>query len=113
MHVCVKMMSKGSKEALTVFNCYSCYSSRKSRKCCLRLLCNTAYKVHLLNLLLILEGLKVSNTMYCTLYTGPPAPPRGKAIYLKAFCLVGLAVHHQSVQGGIFVNFLRLVKIQG
>ena len=24
-------------------------------------------------------------------------PPRGKAIYLKAFHLVGLAVHHQSV----------------
>ena len=31
MHVRVKMMSKGSKEALS-FNYYSCYSSRKSRK---------------------------------------------------------------------------------
>ena len=45
MHVCVKMMLKGSKEALTSFNCYSCYSSRKSQKWCLRLLRNTAYRV--------------------------------------------------------------------
>ena len=45
MHVCVKMMSKGSKEALTVLNCYSCYSSQKSRKWCSWLLCNTAYRV--------------------------------------------------------------------
>ena len=34
---------------------------------------------------------------YCTLYTGP-LTPLGKAIYLKAFHLVGLAVHHQSCQ---------------
>ena len=65
--------------------------------------------VMLLNLLLMSKGLKVSNT----LYTGPLAPPRGKAIYLKAFCLVALAVHHQSVWGGSFVNFLGLVKLQG
>ena len=45
MHVCVKMMSKGSKKSLNSFNCYSCYSSRKSQKWCLRLLCNTAYRV--------------------------------------------------------------------
>ena len=50
MHLCVKMMSKGSKETLTVlivthvthvkgvkrspnsFNCYSCYSFQKGRK---------------------------------------------------------------------------------
>ena len=65
--------------------------------------------VMLLNLLLMSKGSKVSNT----LYTGPLAPPRGKAIYLKAFHLVGLAFHHQSVQGGSFVNFLGLVKLQG
>ena len=65
--------------------------------------------VMLLNLLLMSKGSKVSNT----LYTGPLTPPRGKAIYLKAFHLVGLAVHHQSVQGGSFVTFLGLVKLQG
>ena len=63
----------------------------------------------LLNLLLMSKGSKVSNT----LYTGPLVPPREKAIYLKAFCLVALAVHHQSVRGGSFVNFLGLVKLQG
>ena len=135
MCVCVKMMSKGSKEALTVLIVthvtqvkrvesgvcgfyttlhteYSiCYANRKSQKWCLWLLHNTAYRV--LNLLLMSKESKVSNTMYCTLYTGPLAPERGKAIYLKAFCLVGLAVHHQSVRGGSFVNFLGLVKLQG
>ena len=45
MYVCVKMILKGSKENLNSFNCYSCYSSRKSQKWCLRLLCNTAYRV--------------------------------------------------------------------
>ena len=88
---------KGVETSLNSFNCYSSYSSRNSRKWCLQLLHNTAYRVLLLNLLLMLKGLKVSNTMYCTLYTGPLAPPRGKAIYLKALHLVGLAVHHQSV----------------
>ena len=71
---------------------------------------NTAYRVLLLNLLLMSKGWKVSNTMYCTLYTGSP---RGKAIYLKAFHLVDLAVHHQSVQGASFINSLGLVKLQG
>ena len=104
---------KGVERSLNSFNCYSCYSSWKSQKWCLRLLCNTAYRVLLLNLLLMSKGLKVSNTMYCTLYTGPLTPPRRKAIYLKAFHLVGLAVHHQPVQGGSFVNFLGLVKLQG
>ena len=94
------------------FNCSSCYSSRKSWKWCLWLLRNTAYRVLLLNLLLMLKGSKMSNTMYCTLYTGPVTPPRGKAIYLKAFRLVGLAVDHQSVWGGSFVNILGLVKLQ-
>ena len=60
MHVCVKMMSKGSKEPLTVlivthvtqvervesgvygsYTTLMCYSSRKSRKWCLWLLHNT------------------------------------------------------------------------
>ena len=44
MHVCVKMMSKGWKEALTVL-IVTHGSSQKSRKWCLRLLHNTAYRV--------------------------------------------------------------------
>ena len=31
MVVCVKMMSKGSKEALRSFNCYSCYCTHVER----------------------------------------------------------------------------------
>ena len=42
----------------------------------------------------------------------PLAPPRGKVIW-KAFHLVGLVVHHQSVQGGSFINFLGLVNYKG
>ena len=49
--------------------------------------------------------------VYCTLYTEAFCPSRGKAC--TAFCLVGLAVHHQSVQGGSFVNFLGLVNYKG
>ena len=105
MQVCVE----GVERSLNSFNCYSCYSSRKSQKWCLWLLHNTAYRVLLLNLLLMLKGFKVSNT----LYIGPLTPPRGKAIYLKAFHLLGLAVHHQSVRGGSFVKFLGLIKLQG
>ena len=46
MHLCVKMMSKGSKEALTVLIVTHVeYSSQKSRKWCLQLLRNTAYRV--------------------------------------------------------------------
>ena len=41
---------------------------------------------------------------YCTLYTGPLAPPGGKAtVFIWAFCPVGLAVHHHAVRGGSFV----------
>ena len=72
MHVCVK----GAERSLNSFNCYSCYSSRMSRKWYLWLLRNTAYRVLLFLLLLISKGSQVSNTMYCTLYTGPLAPAR-------------------------------------
>ena len=41
----------------------------------LQLLHNIAYRVQLSILLLIS---KVSNTMYCTLYTGPLAPQGGR-----------------------------------
>ena len=47
-----------------------------------------------------------------SVYSGPLTPSGGKAIW-KAFHLVDLAVHHQSVQGGSFVNFLGLVNYKG
>ena len=50
---------------------------------------------------------------YCTLYTLASGPCQEGRLFIWAFCLGGLAVHHQSVQGGSFVNFLRLVKLQG
>ena len=46
-----------------------------------------------------------------SVYSGLSPLPGGKAIW--AFCLGSLAVHHQSVWGGSFVNFLRHVKLQG
>ena len=99
---------KGVKGSLNSFNSYSCYSSWKL---CLQLLSNTAYRVLLFLLLLMLKGSKGSSTMYCTLYTGPLTPARREG-YLS-LCLGGLAVHHQSVWGGSFVYFLGLVKLQG
>ena len=50
---------------------------------------------------------------YCTLYTVASHPYQERRLFIWAFCLGGLAVHHQSVRGGSFVNFLGLVKLQG
>ena len=82
---------KGSKEDLTVLivthvtqvkrvksGVYSFYATLHTEYCNV-----TQFVTH------VKKGQKLSNT----LYTGPLAPPRGKAIYLKAFHLVGLAVH--------------------
>ena len=102
-------MNKGSR----VYVCQRCQilywteDQRLCRRCwrwCLQLLCNTVYRV----MLLMSEVSKVNSI----LYTGPLSPPWGKTI-CKAFHLVGLAVHHQSVKGGSFVNFLGLVQVQG
>ena len=41
-----------------------------------------------------------------------PHPPGG-SLFIWAFHPVGLAVHHQSVQGGSFVNFLGLDNYKG
>ena len=72
-------------------------------------------------MLLMLKVSKVSNSLLnkrskrlcqmcqrCTVLCiqRPLTPPGGKAC--KAFYLVGLVVHHQSVQGGSFINFLGL-----
>ena len=35
----------------------------------------------------------------------------GRLFIWKAFRLVGLALHHQSVQGGSFVNFLSTTRV--
>ena len=42
----------------------------------------------------------------------PLAPARREG-YCLSLCLGGLAVHHQSVQGGSFVKFLGLVNYKG
>ena len=85
MHVCVKMMSNGSKEALTVLIVTHVTQVERveSGVCGFYATLHTEYCY--LILLLMSKGSKVSNTMYCTLYTGPLVPPRGKAIYLKAW----------------------------
>ena len=37
-----------------------------------------------------------------------PLPLQGGRLFIWAFCPVGLVVHHQSVRGGSFFNFLGL-----
>ena len=50
---------------------------------------------------------------YCTLYTMASCPCQEGRLFTWAFHLGGLVVHHQSVRGGSFVNFLGLAKLQG
>ena len=97
---------EGAKRSLNSFNCYSCYSSWKSRKWCLWLLHNTVYRVMLL-ILLMLKGLKVYSV-----YSGP-SPLQGGRLFIWTFHPSGSVVHHQSVRGGSFVNFLGLVNYKG
>ena len=78
------------------------YVCRRCEKRCLWLLHNTAYRV----LLLMLE---VSNVLCIQ----GPLPLQGGRLFIWAFHPVGLAVHHQSVQGGSFVNFLGLDNYKG
>ena len=54
---------------------------------------------------------RVESVKYYVLYTEPLTPARREG-YLRLPSW-GLAVHHQSVRGGSFVNFLGLVKLQG
>ena len=93
MHVRVKMMSKGSKEALTVL-----------------------IITHVTQVERVESGV-------CGSYTTPYADvwklhkvasrPCLEERLLWAFRLGGLAVHHRSVQGGSFVKFLGLVNYKG
>ena len=70
MHVCVKMMSKGSKEALTVL-IVTHVTQVKSGVCSFYAILHT----ELLNLLLMSKGLKVYSV-----YSGLLPLPGGKAI---------------------------------
>ena len=96
---------KGVKRSLNSFNCYSCYSSRKSHKWCLQLLCNTAYRVTQ-----FVTHVERVESVLCI--QGPSPLQRGR-LFIWVFHPVGLAVHHQSVWGGSFVNFLGLVNYKG
>ena len=61
----------------------------------------------------------VEDVKYYVLCIQWPLTPARREGYLlqysiwKSFCLGGFVVHHQSVWGGSFVNFLGLVKLQG
>ena len=70
MHVCVKMMSKGSKEALTVL-IVTQVERVESGVCCFYATLHT----ELLNLLLMSKGSKVYSV-----YSGLSPLPGGKAI---------------------------------
>ena len=59
---------KGIKDTQYRFQCINCYVSQRHQRWCLQLLCNTVNRVILL-ILLMSKVSKVSNTMYCTLYT--------------------------------------------
>ena len=59
-------------------------------------------------LLLMLEVSKVN-----VLCIQGPSPLQGGRLFIWAFRPVGLAVHHQSVRGGSFVNFLGLDNYKG
>ena len=91
MHVCVKMMLKGSKEALTVLIVTHVTQVERVESG----VCGfyTTLHTELLNLFLMSKGSKVYSV-----YSGLSPLPGGKAI--SAFCLGGLAVHHWSVRGG-------------
>ena len=82
------------------------YVCQRCQKWCLWPLHNTAYRV----LLLMSEVSKV--IVLCIQWPLTPARREGY-LFIWAFHLGGLVVHHQSVWGGSFVNFLGLVKLQG
>ena len=106
-------MSKGSKQALTVLIVTHVTQVERveSGVCCFYATLRTEYYYSICYSCQKDQKCQILCTVLCIQGLWPP--PRGKAIYLKAFHLVGLAVHHQSVWGGSFVNFLGLVKLQG
>ena len=101
-------MSKVSK-IFYRFQGFKCYVCQRCWRWCLWLLCNTAYRVLLL-ISLMSKMLKMPNIIVLCIQ-GPSPCQEGSLVW--AFHPVGLAVHHHAVQGGSFVNFLGLVKLQG
>ena len=108
MHVCVKMMLKGSKEALTVLIVTHVTQVERVESG----VCSFYATLHteLLNLLLMSKGSKGSKVY--SVYSGLLPLPGGKVI-VWFFHLRGLAIHHWSVPGGSFVRFLGLVNYKG
>ena len=102
----IKAMSKVSK----IFYRFKCYVCWRRWRWCLQLLHNTAYRVLLL-ISLMSKTSKMPNTI--VLCIQGPSPLQGGRLFIWAFCPVGLAVHHQSVRGGSFVNFLGLDNYKG
>ena len=109
----ITVMSKVSK-IFYRFQCFKFYVCWRCQRWCLQLLHNTAYRVLLL-ILLMSKMLKI----LCTLYKVASRPCQEGRLFLnstvfeKPSILGGLVVHHQSVWGGSFVNFVGLVKLQG
>ena len=74
------------------------------------MLCLLTLSIHTLVFVALIQHL-MQVWKLCIKWPLAPAKREGYCI-VWAFCLGGLAVH-QSVQGGSFVNFLGLVKLQG
>ena len=104
----IKAMSKVSK-ILYRFQCFKCYVCWRHQRWCLWLFTqhciqsNVTHRTHIRSV----EDVKY----YVLCIQGLSLLPGGKAIW--AFHLGGLVVHYQSVWGGSFVNFLRLVIYKG
>ena len=113
MVVCVKVMSKGSKQALTVLIATHVTQVKrvKSGVCSFYATLHTEYRYSFCYPCQKVRKYQIPCTVLCIQGLSPLQG--GKVIYLKAFHLAGLAVHHQPVRGGSFVYFLGLVKLQG
>ena len=113
MHVCVKIMSKGSKETLTVLivTHVTQVERVKSGVCCFYTTLHTEYCI-------VTQFFThvnwVESVKYYVLYSVYRAPHSSRREgYLKSLPSCGLVVHHQSARGGSFVNFLGLVNYKG
>ena len=96
-------VSKGSKEALTVLIVTHVTQVERveSDVCSFYATLHTEYSN---------VTQSITHVKYSVYRASRPSKGEG---YLFESLLVGLAVHHQSVRGGSFVNFLGLVKLQG
>ena len=106
MHVCVKMMSKGSKEALTVLIVTHVTQVERVESG----VCGFYTTLHTELTKFVTH---VERGRKCTLYTVASCPCQEGRLLCEPSVLAVLAVHHWSVQGGSFVNFLGLVNYKG